>query len=165
MAAKEKVVVALSGGVDSAVAALLALKSGKEVIAATLDMTPDDPALAAAWSCGANARETIDAIVRKLSIEHHYLKCFDRCRQRVLLPCCCEYAAGRTPNPCSRCNPEIKFGILLEFADAIGAARLLTGHYAKMTQDRLIERGGDPAKDQSYFLSFLRPCRDMITPQ
>lgn len=160
MIPKEKVLVALSGGVDSAVAALLALRSGKEVVAATLDMTPGDPALAAAWSCGANAREAVDAIVRKLSVEHRYLACFDRFRDRVLLPCCREYASGRTPNPCCLCNAEIKFGILLEFAEAVGAKTLITGHYAKMTPEGLIERGDDPAKDQSYFLCRLR--RDQL---
>jgi len=160
MSAKEKVLVALSGGVDSGVAALLALRSGREVVAATLDMTPDDPDLAAAWSCGADARDAIDGIVRKLGIEHCYLSCFDRFRERVLKPCCREYASGRTPNPCCLCNPEIKFGILLEFAESIGAARLLTGHYAKMTTESLIERGDDPVKDQSYFLYRLR--RDQL---
>ena len=160
MSAKEKVLVALSGGVDSGVAALLALQSGREVVAATLDMTPDDPDLAAAWSCGADARDAIDEIVRKLGIEHRYLKCFDRFRERVLKPCCREYASGRTPNPCCLCNPEIKFGLLLEFAESIGAARLLTGHYAKMTPAGLIERGDDPVKDQSYFLYRLR--RDQL---
>lgn len=147
-----KVVVALSGGVDSSVAALLAREAGDEVVAATLDMTPEDPAWRAAWSCGGDALEAVAAIVGKLGIEHHVLHCYDRFAERVLRPCYEEYAAGRTPNPCCRCNPEVKFGILLDFAREIGAERLLTGHYARLNADHMIERGDDPVKDQSYFL-------------
>ncbi len=147
-----KVVVALSGGVDSSVAALLALRAGYEVVGATLDLAPAEPEWRAAWSCGGDAREVIASIVEKLGIEHVYIPGARRFEDRVLRPCFDAYAAGRTPNPCCLCNPEVKFGLIAEFAHQIGAVKLLTGHYARFTPEHLIERGDDPVKDQSYFL-------------
>lgn len=148
----KKVVVALSGGVDSSAAALLAKQAGCEVIGATLDLAPADPVWQQAWGCGSEDRELIRQVAAQLGIEHHFINASDAFMEKVLHPCFTEYSAGRTPNPCVLCNPLIKFGLLAEFARSIGAEALLTGHYARFTADKLIRRGDDPRKDQSYFL-------------
>lgn len=158
--ANKKVVVALSGGVDSCAAALLAKNAGCEVVGATLDLAPADPAWRDAWGCGAEDKDFIRQVAEKLNIEHHFINAAGAFQEKVLRQCCNEYAAGKTPNPCVLCNPLIKFGVLAEFARSQNAAALLTGHYARFTEDRLIVRGDDPRKDQSYFL--YRLPREML---
>lgn len=159
---REKVIVALSGGVDSSVAAALAVRAGCEVIGATLRMKHPDPAFSAVQFCASkNDEAVVDEVVRKLGIEHHYLECFPQFFKQVLLPGALEYGAGRTPNPCCICNQVMKFGVLEELAETLGATRIFTGHYAKIRRSadgtvRLF-RGDDPHKDQSYFLYRLTP--------
>ncbi len=148
----KKVVVALSGGVDSCIAALLARRAGCEVIGATLDLAPAEPEWRQAWGCGSDDKKIIAEAVRKLDIEHHFINGAEAFEEKVLKTCFEEYSCGRTPNPCVLCNPLIKFGLLADFARSIGAAALLTGHYARFSPDHLIMRGDDPRKDQSYFL-------------
>ena len=150
--AGKKVVVALSGGVDSAAAALLAQQSGCEVVGATLDLVPAEPEWQQAWGCGGEDRRIIRQVAEKLGIEHHFINGAAEFEKRVLEKCFSEYSLGRTPNPCVLCNPLIKFGLLIEFARSINAVALLTGHYAGFSPERLIMRGEDARKDQSYFL-------------
>lgn len=97
----------------------------------------------------------MEQVVRALGITHRYIEGFGRFRERVLEPSAREYMAGRTPNPCCDCNLLVKFGILADLAEELGAARVLTGHYAKLSHETagaVLRRGDDPRKDQSYFL-------------
>ena len=148
----KKVVVALSGGVDSCAAALLAKAAGCEVIAATLDLAPAEEEWRAAWGCGGEDREIVQQTARQLGIEHVFINGAQAFEEKVLKNCFDEYRSGRTPNPCVLCNPLIKFGLLAQYAKSIAAEALLTGHYARFSADKLIIRGDDPRKDQSYFL-------------
>ena len=153
---KEKVIVALSGGVDSSVAAALAVQAGCEVIGVTLRLKHPDPAFSSAQLCASrNDEAAVEQVVRALGITHRYIEGFGRFRERVLEPSAREYMAGRTPNPCCDCNLLVKFGILADLAEELGAARVLTGHYAKLSHETagaVLRRGDDPRKDQSYFL-------------
>ena len=136
----ERVIVAMSGGVDSSTVAALALEAGCEVEGATLLLRDDGD------DGGA------EAVCRSLGIRFHLL---DRRRdfcERVIVPAARELDAGRTPNPCAICNPRLKFAELLDFASSRGAAHLLTGHYARIDGENRLRRGIDAAKDQSYFL-------------
>ena len=154
--AKKKIVVAMSGGVDSSVAAAVCQKQGYEVVGVTLGLKHPDPDFAGFQACTTESdRESIAQVVAKLDIEHHYLDLYPEFEKLVLKPAWEEYQHGRTPNPCTICNPLIKFGKLLEFAEEQGAEALVTGHYARIVNDNGIfklKRGSDPVKDQSYFL-------------
>lgn len=152
-----KIVAALSGGVDSTVAAALALRDGAEVIGVTLAMRHPDPAFSAVQRCSGQADlEAVAAVSRKLGISHVVLDRYPLFRDRVLRPAAETYMAGRTPNPCCVCNAEVKFAALLDYARSIGADKVITGHYAQIDHLRL-RRGRDLAKDQTYFLYRLTP--------
>ncbi len=154
--AKKKILAAMSGGVDSSVAAAVCQKEGYEVVGATLRLKHPDPAFAKFQTCTSENDEKILAeLVKKLGIEHHYLDLYPEFEELVLRPAWQEYCQGRTPNPCTYCNFFIKFGKLLDFAEEIGAEGIVTGHYARIIQDDGIyklQRGSDSLKDQSYFL-------------
>ena len=143
---RKKVVVAMSGGVDSSVAAALLKEEGYEVLGVTMCHYDGDKNL-----------ETAHQITQKLGISWHVLD-FTKEFKRLVIDCFCkEYLAGRTPNPCVVCNLKIKFGLLLEKAKFLGADYLATGHYAINEYDQkskrfLLKRGIDESKDQSYFL-------------
>lgn len=154
--AKKKIVAAMSGGVDSSVAAAVCQKQGYEVVGVTLGLKHPDPNFAGFQACTTESdRESIAQVVAKLDIEHHYLNLYPEFEKMVLKPAWEEYRHGRTPNPCTICNPLIKFGKLLQFAEEQGAEALVTGHYARIINDNgvfKLKRGSDPIKDQSYFL-------------
>lgn len=148
------VVVAMSGGVDSSVAAALLLKKGYKVIGLTMRL----------WSAqkfdGPTVAETDAAAVAKLlGIEHHVVDLTERFRQTVVAYFLEEYALGHTPNPCVFCNQKIKFGTLYERALELGADYLSTGHYVKLATDGegklRIARARCLPKDQSYVLYHL----------
>ena len=145
-----KIVLAMSGGVDSGCAGALLRRSGHEVIGVTMliDGFPPSPAMA----------EGVRECCEKLGIEHHYIDVSSQFKEKVVIPAAREYASGRTPNPCSLCNPAIKFGELLKFTDDMKADRLATGHYVRLgfrQGKAFLRRGADRAKDQSYFLALL----------
>jgi tRNA-uridine 2-sulfurtransferase len=156
-----RVVVAMSGGVDSAVTAALLQEEGYDVIGVTLKVWghgDDGPTEYSRHSCC--TLETIEdarLMAAHLGIPHYLLNAEREFEAHVVTPFCREYAAGRTPLPCAVCNNEVKFGTLLQRALAWGAECVATGHYARTVMDRatgrtLLKRGVDPEKDQSYFL-------------
>jgi tRNA-specific 2-thiouridylase len=158
------VVAAMSGGVDSAVAAALLKDQGWEVIGLTMNLFAlprgacRDEGLRSC--CGFRAREDAHGVALALGISHltaDFRKDFE---ETVIADFCAEYSRGRTPNPCLRCNQYIKFDRLWARAQKLGARALATGHYARIDRDpesgrwRLL-KGVDPEKDQSYFLYML----------
>ncbi len=141
---KENIAVAMSGGVDSAVAAYLALQSGYRVTAIHLKMESDAPA-------DPELFKSCDMLGIRL-IEHD---CAAEFYGRVLYDSALEYASGRTPNPCCNCNKVLKFAELFRAADLAGIRRVFTGHYVRLSCENNIYRltkGVDLSKDQSYFL-------------
>lgn len=155
-------VAALSGGVDSAVAAALAVRGGRDAVGITMRLwTPGDGAASdkARLCCGLEAYEDARRAAGVIGIPHYIINFEAAFEQAIVRYFCTEYLAGRTPNPCVACNNLMKFGALLDFARALGAARIITGHYARVLQapdgPRLL-RAVDRAKDQSYMLAGLR---------
>ena len=152
--------VAMSGGVDSAVALLRAAPNAVGVTL-RLWLDPDGPDSERACCSPAAvvaARETC----HRLGLPHVTLDLREEFRRAVVAPFVRGYARGETPNPCIRCNGGFRFAELLAFAGRAGAARLATGHYARIVQHRgrlLLARGADPAKDQSYMLAKLDPSQ------
>ena len=153
----KKVIAAMSGGVDSSVAAAIYKEQGYEVIGVTLRLR----AGLSAGNDGCASKEDEEhaaEAARLLGIQHLILDYSDDFKNKVLRPSWDEFARGRTPNPCTLCNPRIKFGKLLEYAAQTGAEKVITGHYAIIREDHgvfKLERGSDPTKDQTYFLYAL----------
>lgn len=153
---KKKVAVAMSGGVDSSVAASLLLKDGYRVMGMTLDMGIGGVEAEG----GSNAVTLARTVAEKIGIPHHTVEAEHEFEAGVIGDFCREYAQGRTPNPCIRCNRLIKFGLLWEAARSLGADFLATGHHARIDRDPergtlRLRKGSDRAKDQSYFLYVL----------
>mgnify|MGYP003940842583 CR=1 FL=1 len=152
-----RIVVAMSGGVDSSVVAALAAASGAETIGVTLQLYDHGAAVGRTGSCcaGQDIRDA-RAVADRLGIAHYVFDYESRFRDSVIADFADEYAAGRTPIPCVRCNQSVKFTDLFGIARDLGADGLATGHYVR----RMIGAGGraelhraaDPARDQSYFL-------------
>ena len=147
-----RTLVAMSGGVDSAVAAVL---SDDEVVAVTLELWRDADNDAEASCCSASAVRAARAVAHRLGIPHFTLDLREAFRSGVVDPWLAEHAEGLTPNPCVRCNGHVRLDAMVEFADRLGAATLATGHYARRTEDGLLRAAADPAKDQSYMLAAL----------
>ena len=150
------VMVAMSGGVDSSVAAALLIEAGREVVGVTLRLWGgESDSGCCAVSDVDDARRVCDA----LGIEHHVFNLGDDFDRHVVEPYVAAHAAGRTPNPCIECNRHVKFDRLLHRARALGFDRLATGHHARIVErpdgTRRIARAVDQAKDQSYVLHML----------
>jgi len=145
-----KIAIAMSGGVDSSVAAALLKEAGHEVTGVTMRVTDD-------WRPG----ESAAAIAGRLGIPHHIIDLRDVFARLIIDYFYMEYEGGRTPNPCVLCNKYIKFGVLWEAARKMGAEMLATGHYARIDKEKsgryLLKKGRDENKDQSYFLCQLSP--------
>jgi tRNA-specific 2-thiouridylase len=153
----ERTLVAMSGGVDSAVAAL---RSGAGAAAAsaaavTLELWRDPANDADRSCCSASAVRGARALAQTMGLPHFTLDLRDEFRAGVVDPWLADHAAGLTPNPCVRCNGSVRLDAMLAFADRIGAATLSTGHYARRTPDGLLRLAADPAKDQAYMLAGL----------
>jgi tRNA-uridine 2-sulfurtransferase len=155
-----RTLVAMSGGVDSAAAAQLALDAGDEVVAVTLELWSDPGTDGEKSCCSPQAVRGARDLAHRMGIPHITLDLRERFRRDVVDTFLDGYAAGRTPNPCVRCNGEVRFDAMLELADALGAAKLATGHYARIARDAhgpLVREATDPRKDQSYMLAKLDP--------
>jgi len=157
---RERVLVALSGGVDSAVAALRERDAGREVVAVTLKLWADQRTDGERSCCSPEAVLGARRVAHSLGIPHLTLDLEREFRAGVVDPFLRGYAEGRTPNPCVLCNGELRIDAMIALADRLGAARLATGHYARIVDDGagpLLSRAADDAKDQTYMLSALRP--------
>ncbi len=158
-----RIAVAMSGGVDSAVAAALLVEQGHEVVGLTMNLWPawlKEPEGDSQACCGVGAIEDARAVARVLGIHHYVLNLREAFERAVIDYFCDEYAAGRTPNPCIACNQAIKFRVLLDRVEGLGCDGLATGHYARIARDDAsgrfaLLRAADPVKDQSYVLYAL----------
>jgi len=152
-----RTLVAMSGGVDSAVAALLVARDGREAIAVTLELWADAANDVEASCCSAHAVRVARSLAHGMGLPHLTLDLREEFRAGVVEPWLADHAAGLTPNPCVRCNGHVRLDAMLELAGALGAADLATGHYARRTPDGLLRAAADPAKDQAYMLCALAP--------
>ncbi|HEY1359683.1 MAG TPA: tRNA 2-thiouridine(34) synthase MnmA [Thermoleophilaceae bacterium] len=157
-ASGRRTLVAMSGGVDSAAAAQLALDAGDEVVAVTLELWADPATDGEKSCCSPQAVTGARSLAQRMGIPHFTLDVRDRFREQVVDDFLAGYGAGRTPNPCVRCNGFVRFDAMLDLAASLGAARLATGHYARVGRDgegALVRAAVDPRKDQSYMLARL----------
>ena len=160
---KKRVLAAMSGGIDSSLAACLLKKRGFDVIGATMKLWPKehcDKHYRERACCSLEGIEDARRVAAKIGIPHYVFDFHDEFKKKVIDYFCDEYAKGSTPNPCIVCNEKIKFGLLLKKAKDLGCEYIATGHYAnvgykKLTGRYFIKEGRDKKKDQSYFLSFI----------
>jgi tRNA-specific 2-thiouridylase len=164
----ERVVVAMSGGVDSSVAAALLVEQGYDVIGVMMRLWAEEaPADAGAPAtnkcCSLESIYDARAVADRLKIPFYVVNAETPFKSHVVDFFIQEYASARTPNPCLACNRHIRFGFLLDYARKLGATHLATGHYARVSADSAgryhLYRGADPAKDQSYVLHVARQAQ------
>jgi tRNA-specific 2-thiouridylase len=173
---KQRVLLGMSGGVDSSVAGYLLREQGYEVIGVTMKVWPQDCiSRAEDKCCGPQAVADARGVAHSLGIPHYVVDEADQFEQTVINYFASEYQAGRTPNPCVMCNEKLKFGNLWGKAEALGCDYIATGHYAIIEHSvagvgdpghAILRKGIDPRKDQSYFLFSLRQpqLRRALTP-
>src|SRR5712691_8478833 len=158
---RDRIVIAMSGGVDSSVAAALLVERGYDVVGVTLRVWPwsetGDPTARFGACCGSHATDDARRVARMLGIPHYILDSEEEFSRSVIDRFVADYHDGRTPVPCVRCNTDLKFGSLLRRARAWEARAVATGHYARVTRDESsgryrLWRGRDTRKDQSDFL-------------
>jgi tRNA-uridine 2-sulfurtransferase len=175
---KQRVLLGMSGGVDSSVAGYLLREQGYEVVGVTMKVWPQDCiSRAEDKCCGPQAVADARGVAHSLGIPHYVVDEADQFEQTVINYFASEYQAGRTPNPCVMCNEKLKFGNLWGKAQALGCDYIATGHYAIIehySDGAVLRKGVDPRKDQSYFLFSLRqpqlqraltPLGKMLKPQ
>lgn len=157
---RRRVLAAMSGGVDSAVAAALLAEQGHDVTGVTLRLacygtTPLSPRAC----CTLDALDDARRVAARMGFAHHVVDAEDVFRERVMQPFADAYASGRTPYPCAACNEHLKFGDLVRRMELVGAERLATGHYARVTPEPdgtwALRRAADAAKDQTYALATI----------
>jgi tRNA-specific 2-thiouridylase len=154
-----RMLVAVSGGVDSAVAALVCSRS-RETVAVTLELWADPDNDGERSCCSASAVAQARELAHSMEIPHFTIDLRDEFRQGVVEPFIAGYAAGETPNPCVGCNGHVRLDAMLELADSLGCEALATGHYARVVHDDagpLLRTASDLAKDQTYMLAALSP--------
>jgi tRNA-uridine 2-sulfurtransferase len=156
--ARERVLVAMSGGVDSAVAALLCARSGADVVAVTLELWRHAENDAERSCCSASAVRAARGVAHRLGLPHLTLDLREEFRAGVVEPYLADHARGLTPNPCIRCNGNVRLDAMIALADRLGAAALATGHYARVGEDGLLRPAADESKDQTYMLAGLDPA-------
>ena len=149
------VMVAMSGGVDSSVAAARLIDAGYDVVGVTMKLWggPSDTGC-----CAVSDVDDARRVADRLGIEHHVFNFGDDFERDVVAPYVADHAAGRTPNPCIECNRHLKFDRLVRRADALGFDKLATGHHARVVETPAgprLARGNDPAKDQAYVLHVI----------
>jgi tRNA-specific 2-thiouridylase len=151
-----RVLAAMSGGVDSAVGAALAVDAGHDVTGVHLALSPDrqTPRSGARGCCSVEDAHDARRVADELDIPFYVWDLADRFREDVVDDFVAEYSAGRTPNPCLRCNEKIKFSAVLDRAWALGFEAVVTGHHARLS-DGVLRRSVDAGKDQSYVLGVL----------
>ena len=159
----DRIAVAMSGGVDSSVAAALLKQEGHSLVGVTLKLQECHDAHGSKSCCGVDGITRAREVAGLLGFPHYVIDCVKDFNELVLAPAWQDYAAGRTPSPCLLCNERVKFGILLSWAERLGIPRVATGHYARLERNAAgrptLLRGRDNAKDQSYFLAGLSPAQ------
>ena len=160
---RERTLVAMSGGVDSAVAALLCAQGGDDTLAVTLELWADEANDAERSCCSASAVRLARGLAHRMGLAHFTLDLREQFRAGVVAPFLADWRAGLTPNPCIRCNGNVRLDAMLELAGRLGAASLATGHYARVVEaghpdGPLLAAAADAWKDQTYMLAALDPA-------